>query len=296
VLEAEEIERIRTATFNYADEVGDYRPFALKESSRVRYDIFSDVWIADNGSRTSMPFGMHQVDSEVLMPVIGNLMNENRTERLRIYSDIQNQKTDYLNQWHRDTDDFFGRNRTEANALIQRMNEAYAEFVESYTNYQQQSAAIATMKRTGNLADAEVMEADNQAEIIAGFQLQTNQARAKQDEFTSFMERIREDIDESARQFGHVEYYEASLRDSQARDIARAAAGVRDLDARRRRLATVSPYLAQNGSVPPEPRVSEQLDEDFVINLSGRAEAQIHNLLDDSVMPIENATDEGRDA
>lgn len=278
VLEAEEIERIRTATFNYSDEVSDYRPFSLKESSRVRYDIFADAWIADNGVRTAMPFGMHQVDTEVLMPVIDNLMQENRKERLRVYADIQNQKTDYLNQWHRDTDDFFGRNRTEANSLIQRMNEAYAEFVESYINYQQQRRAFETMKLSGSMADAEVEEANNQAEVIAGFQVQTNQARAKQEEFTAFMERVREDIDRSAEEFGHVEYYEASLRDSQARDNARAAANLRELDARRLRLATVSAYLAQNGQVPPEPQVSGRLDEDFALDLSRQAENEIRSM------------------
>ncbi len=281
-LEAAEIERIREATFNYSDEASEWRPFSLKESSRVRYDIFADAWVADNGARTALPFGMHQVDAEVLMPVIANLMEEHRTERLRIYSDIANQKTDYLNQWHRDTDDFFGRNRAEANELIQRMNEAYAEFVEAHINYEQQSAAFKSMKATGNLEDAEVAEAKNQAEVIAGFQLQTNQARAKQEEFTQFMEGIRADIDQCAEQFGHVEYYEASLRDYQARENARAIAAVRELDARRRRLATVGAYLAQHGDIPPEPNVSEDLDRDFAINLSARAENEIRALMDES--------------
>ena len=278
VLEAEEIERIRTATFDYGDEASGYKPFALKQSSRVRFDVFSGTWIADNGARTAMPFGMHQIDTEVLMPVIQNLMQENRVERLRIYSDIQNQKTDYLNQWHRDTDDFFGRNRTEANALIQRMNEAYAEYVESYTNYQQQNATIQTMKASGNLEDAEVAEAQNQAEVIAGFQVRSSQARKKQAEFMEFMDRIREDIDQCAERFGHVEFYEASLRDYQARENARAVANVRELDPRRRWLASVSPYLAQEGNVPPEPNVSERLDEDFAINLGMQAEGQIQSI------------------
>ena len=266
-LEAEEIERIRTATFDYSDEVDDYKPFSLRESSRVRYDLVSDVWVADNGSRTRMPFGMHQVDAEVLMPVIQNLMQENQAERRRVYNEIQDQKTDYLNQWHRDTDDFFGRNRTEANELMQKMNETYAQYSESYTNYQQQAATLRTMKASGKLEDSEVAEADNQDEVIAGFQVQANECRGKQEEFTNFMDRIREDIDESARRFGHVEYFEASLRDSQARDVARAAADVQNLDPRRRNLVAVSPYLAQNGEIPPMPHVSDQLDEDFTLDL-----------------------------
>lgn len=280
-LEAEEIERIRTATFDYGDEVDGYQPFALRESSRVRYDLVSDVWVADNGSRTRMPFGMHQVDSEVLMPVIENLMQENAAERRSIYNEIQDQKTDYLNQWHRETDDFFGRNRAEANGLIQKMNETYAQYSESYTNYQQQAATLRTMKNSGKLEDAEVAEADNQDEIIAGFQVQANQCRSRQEEFTSFMDRIQEDINESAERFGHVEYYEASLRDSQARDIARAAADVQSLDPRRRDLVAVSPYLAHNGEVPPAPDVNDQLDEDFTLNLTEIAKSEVSALTDE---------------
>ncbi|MDO4537547.1 MAG: hypothetical protein Q4B54_05245 [Coriobacteriales bacterium] len=281
VLEADEIERIRTASFDFSDEAADWKPFSLKESSRVRYDMYSDTWVAEDNSRTVMPFGMHQVDAEVLMPVIANLMRENRKERLQIYNNIQDQKTDYLAQWHRDTDDFFGRNRTEANGLIQSMNEAYADYAENYTNYQQQSATFKAMKASGNLEDSEVAEADNQDEIIAGFVAQTNVARAKQEEFMQFMERIREDIDKSAERFGHITYYEASLRDSQARTAAQASYNVADLDQRRAQLVSVSPYLAQEGVLPPEPNTSEQLDQDFVINLSNAAESRIQSLHDE---------------
>ncbi|MDR2095338.1 MAG: hypothetical protein LBP76_07445, partial [Treponema sp.] len=117
-LEAEEIERIRLASFDYQDSVDDYTPFSLKSSSRVKYDLFSTAWIAEDQSRTSMPFGMHQIQEEVLAPVIQNLMAENRIERLKIYNNIKDQKIDYLNQWHRDTEDFYGRNRAEAADLI----------------------------------------------------------------------------------------------------------------------------------------------------------------------------------
>ena len=88
----------------------------------------------------------------------------------------------------------------------------------------------------------------------------------------------REDIDESAERFGHIEYYEASLRDSHAQEIARAIEGVRDLDRRRLQLASVNAYLAQEGAIPPAPQVSGQLDEDFSINLVGKAESEIASL------------------
>lgn len=64
-LEAEEIERMRSENiFDYRTAVNDYSPFSLKASSIVRYELYSNSWIAEDGSRTSMPFGMHQIDEE----------------------------------------------------------------------------------------------------------------------------------------------------------------------------------------------------------------------------------------
>jgi len=47
-LEAEELERIRDTNFNYQDCVESYKPFELKESSKVRYDIYNQNWVAED--------------------------------------------------------------------------------------------------------------------------------------------------------------------------------------------------------------------------------------------------------
>ena len=276
-LEAEEIERIRNSSFSY-DEMNTYVPFNLKEGSRVRFDLFGNVWVAENGSRTSMPFGMNQIDEEVLTPVINNLMQENRIERLKIYNNIRDQKTDYLNQWHRDVEDFYGRNRTEANGLIQQMNQTYAEYSEAYTNYQQQKETLETMKMSGNINDSEVLEAENYAEVLAGFEAVAKQCRDKQESFTEFMNRIHDDIDESSEKFGYIQYYEASLRDTENKKTAMALSDIHKLDPRHQRLATVSPYLAKYAELPPEPRTSDELMEDFNIDVYKQAEDSITDL------------------
>lgn len=276
-LEAEEIERIRNSSFSY-DEMNTYVPFNLKEGSRVRFDLFGNVWVAENGSRTSMPFGMNQIDEEVLTPVINNLMQENRIERLKIYNNIRDQKTDYLNQWHRDVEDFYGRNRTEANGLIQQMNQTYAEYSEAYTNYQQQKETLETMKTSGNINDSEVLEAENYAEVLAGFEAVAKQCRDKQESFTEFMNRIHDDIDESSEKFGYIQYYEASLRDTENKKTAMALSDIHKLDPRHQRLATVSPYLAKYAELPPEPRTSDELMDDFNIDVYKQAEESITEL------------------
>jgi hypothetical protein len=266
-LEAEEIERIRSASFDYQDSVDDYTPFSLKSSSRVKYDLFSTAWIAEDQSRTSMPFGMHQIQEEVLAPVIQNLMAENRVERLKIYNSIKDQKIDYLNQWHRDTEDFYGRNRAEAADLINRMRESYADYIRSFQTYKALQETQAAMNKTRSLSSAEVHEQDKDAEIIAGFEVQAAQFNRKQEEFSDYMDRLKEDIDQKAAEFGYTPYYEATLRDKEYRDIAQSREHLQDLDLRRKKLIAISPYIAKFAKLPPMPRVEQQMYDDFAIDL-----------------------------
>jgi hypothetical protein len=266
-LEAEEIERIRSASFDYQDSVDDYTPFNLKSSSRVKYDLFSTAWIAEDQSRTSMPFGMHQIQEEVLAPVIQALMAENRVERLKIYNGIKDQKIDYLNQWHRDTDDFYGRNRSESADLINRMRESYADYIRALNTYKGLRETQNTMKKTRSLDDAEVQEQNKDAEIIAGFETQAAVFSKKQEEFSQYMDRLKENIDEKAAQFNYIPYYEATLRDSEPREFAKSAAELQDLDPRRKKLLSVSPYVAKNAALPPEPTVEQRMYDDFAIDL-----------------------------
>jgi hypothetical protein len=266
-LEAEEIERIRRASFDYQDSVDSYEPFNLKSSSRVKYDLFSTSWVAEDGSRTSLPFGMHQIQEEVLAPVIQNLMAENRIERLKIYNGIKDQKIDYLNQWHRDTEDFYGRNRAEAADLINRMRESYADYVRSLNTYKALQETQNTMSKTRSLADTEVQQQNKDAEVIAGFETQAAGFNQKQVEFSDYMDRLKENIDEKAAQFGFIPYYEATLRDNEPRDFAKSTEGLQELDVRRKKLLAVSPYVAKFAELPPEPHVEQQAYDDFAIDL-----------------------------
>jgi len=285
-LEAEEIERIRSASFDYQDSVDGYVPFSLKSSSRVKYDLFSTAWIAEDQSRTSIPFGMHQIHEEVLAPVIQNLMSENRVERLKIYNNIKDQKIDYLNQWHRDTEDFYGRNRAEAADLINRMREAYADYVRCLNTYKALQETQTAMLKTRSLDSAEVQQQNKDAELIAGFELQARQFQQKQEEFSEFVDRLKENIEEKAAQFGYIPYYEATLRDREYRDMAQSANQLYELEPRRKKLLAVSPYVAKFAKLPPPPNVEQKMYDDFAIDLLKEASAaeniQENSSLDDS--------------
>ncbi len=260
-LEAEEIERARAESFfDYHTAVNDYVPFSLKASSVVKYELFSDSWIAEDGSRTSMPFGMHQIDEEIFMPVIAALMEENRIERLKIYNNIDDQKRMYVERWKSEIGNYFRDNRKTADDLITHMRETYADYMNAYNMYQSLVKTGESMKQgkdmAESIANSEVAENDAQAEMIAGFEAQANQCNQQQEEFAEFMDRVNESIDESTKQFEFIEYYEGSLRDSMAHETAVAFSDINMLDNRRRNLVGISPFVADNAVLLPEPVIN----------------------------------------
>lgn len=273
-LEAEEIERARAENiFDYHTAVNDYSPFSLKAGSVVKYELFSNSWIAEDGSRTSMPFGMHQIDEEIFMPVISALMEENKIERMKIYNNIDDQKRMYVDRWKTEIGNYFRDNRKTADELITHMRETYADYMNAYNMYQSLLSTSNAMKQSGSTDDSEVKENEAQAEMIAGFEAQASQCNQQQEEFAEFMDRINDSIDESTHQFEYIEYYEGSLRDNMAHETAVAFSDLHSLDSRRRSLVGVSPYVASNAVLLPEPVVApdvyESIQTDLVQKVNG---------------------------
>jgi len=278
LLEAEEIERIRATNFNYQEIGESYTPFMLSPSSRMRFDLISRNWVAEDGSRSSYPFGMHQIHEEIMMPIIYNLMQETRIERLKIYNHIKDQKLDYLNQWHRDTEDFYARNRAESNDLVNRMREAFAEYSSALNTLKALQETEKQMGASGSLDSTKVQAKSNTAETLATFELQGNQFMQQQEEFMDYMDRLKEDIDAQAEKFGYIECFEASLRDDEARKLARAIQELQDVDPRRKKLAGAGAHFATLTEIPLEPQVESKTYEDFSINLIKMADDALRNL------------------
>ena len=277
-LEAEEIERIRGVKFDYKTEVNDYEPFSLKKSSVVKYDLFSGNWVAEDDSRTNMPFGMHQVDEEVLMPVIASLMEENRLERARIYNNIEDQKRIYLDRWSSEIGNYFRDNRSTADELINRMRETYTDYTSSYSMYKSLQDTADMMKSSRSLEDTEVQEQDAEAELIAGFEMQAQACNEQMEQFTDYMDRIMDDINQMTEDFAHIEFYEGSLRDSVSHDTAVAMANIYELEPRQRALLNISPYIASYAQLPPEPNTSDDLMQDVYIDLEQQAQEELNEI------------------
>jgi hypothetical protein len=283
VLEASEIERIRNENFNYGDSVQDYVPFQLKESSRVKYNLLSDTWVAEDGSSTNFPFGIHQIHEEIVAPMVQNLMNETRIERMKIYNHIKDQKINYLNKWHQDTEDFYGRNRSESADLINLMRASLRDYVAAYNTMASLKKTEDSMQQSGGSLESTVVIAnDSSAEVFAAFELQSKEFQNVQLDFENYMERLKEDIDTKAEKFEHIDYYDALLRDGNSKDIAVATSEIHELDERRKPLITVNPLFAKVSEMPPVPNVENLTYEHISLNLPVIAKNALNELNEES--------------
>lgn len=290
MLEYEEIERIRNEKFDYNEDVQNYEPFRLRQSSRMRYNLVTGLWTSEDGNTTAMPFGVHQIYEEIVAPVVQNLMNENRIERLKIYNHIKDQKIDYLNKWHQDTDAFYRANRAESADIINLMQESLREYVAAYnTLISLQRTEDSMVQSNGELDSTVVDLVDNTAETLAAFEMQSQEFQKAQSSFEEYMERLKDDIDSKAERFGHIEYYDAKLRDGYSNEVAVATGEIHNLDERRKSLASVNPLFAKNSELPPKPSVENITFEHISLNLPAIAKNALEELEKMAVASHENS-------
>ena len=293
-LEHEEIEKIRNTNFNYSDTVENYKPFQLKESSRVKYDAQTGNWVAEDGTITTMPFGISQIQEEIVAPIVQNLLAETRMERMRIYNDIRNQKINYLNKWHQDTEDFYGRNRTSSDDLLNIMRSNMTKFLAAQATIES-VADIKKSMRSQMLAGkkSEGIEGPSKSQddtTLAAFEVQSQQFKKAQEDFDEYMDRLKDDIDDRARNFEYIEYYDASLRDRLAKDLVSAGDNQDQLEVRRRPLASINPLYAQASVLPPSPSVSESVREQLSMNVARYASTTLDELNEGKSVLISNET------
>ena len=292
LLEHEEIEKIRNTNFNYSDTVDNYKPFQLKASSRVKYDAQTGNWVAEDGTVTTMPFGISQIQEEIVAPIVQNLLAETRMERMRVYNDIKNQKINYLNQWHQDTEDFYGRNRTSSDDLLNIMRSNMTKFLASQATIESIAEIKGSMRKQmeggETVEQIENKKEDADANTLAAFEVQSQQFRKAQDDFDEYMDRLKGDIDERARNFEFIEYYDASLRDSMAKNLVSASDNQDQLDARRRPLASINPLYAQVSVLPPSPSVDDSVAEQLSLNVARYAATTLQELNEKQTEENEN--------
>lgn len=289
LLEAEEIQRIRDEKFDYADSVQGYQPFTLRQSSRVRYNLITDTWTAEDGSTTTMPFGVHQIYEEIVAPMVEKLMQENRIERLKIYNHIKDQKISYLNKWHQDTDAFYRSNRAQSADLINLMQESLREYVSAFNTLASLQKTQDSMSKSQSLEAGVVEAEENSMETLMAFETQAKQFEQVQTDFEDYMDRLKEDIDQRSEEFGHIEYYDARLQDGHSNELAQATSEIKDMDERRKSLSIVNPLLAKKTDLPPTPQVENLVYEHLSLNLPLIAKNALEELAHKAVENEQNA-------
>lgn len=282
-LEAEELARIRDTNFNYQDCVENYKPFELKESSKVKYDIYNQNWVAEDNTRTIMPFGINQIEEEILMPLINNLMQETRVERLKIYNNIKDQKLSYLNKWHQDVEAAFRDNRKSGQDLITQITNAYAEYSTAHNTYLSYKQTQDAMKQTGR-TDVETKPIDSSDAAIKEIEEKVEGCREVGESFQLYMRTLQNDINASSDKFGFVEYFEGSLRDGESKKVADSIIpeNLQNLEPRRQKIIPVNSYFATYAELPPIPSVEPKLMEDFSMDLQQIAAEQISKIDEES--------------
>ena len=151
-LEGEEIERLKEATFDFKD-ANDYEYFNLRDSSRVRFHLFNNDFVTEDDFPERNVFSIHQVNDEIIMPVIRNLLRENRVKRLDIYNDTQKEKRDYVERWNKEVRDFYGRNRTELQRLTTEAEKEMKQFRTDIGVMTQLVSALDKMGTNGGMVE-----------------------------------------------------------------------------------------------------------------------------------------------
>lgn len=272
-LEGEEIERLKEATFDFKD-TNDYEYFNLRDSSRVRFDLFNNVFVTEDDAPEKNVFSIHQVNDEIIMPVIRNLLRENRVKRLDIYHDTLKEKRDYVQRWNEEVQDFYGRNRTELLRLTTECEKEMTQFRTDIGVMTQLVSALSKMGTNGGMV--ENGNSIKQEELVAYNQF-INEMTKTQETLDEYMDRLRDDIDQTTDRFNYIEYYDSSLVDADAQHVAKSMEfeNLQTLEDRRKDLIKISPYVATYASLPPKLSTEESLYEAVAEDLPNYAREKI---------------------
>lgn len=271
-LEAENLQTIREMSFDFNDMKESYRPFKLKESSLLKFDLYSNSWIDETGAHFSVPFSISQIQQEIFMPIVSSLMDENSEERLAIYERINSQKLDYLNKWHTETQDFYGRNRDTSDQLKSEILKSLSEYNTAYASWRSMKDTIDRMdgQQAIDMRDGEVRQVEGlKSQVLTEASLLNQNFEKIREEFDEYMERLQDDIDEKAGDFGHVKFFEAFLYAEEAKKMVDSIDALSSMDDEHKDIARISPYLAKYGTIPPKPSVDSEIYNILTQKLDG---------------------------
>lgn len=148
----------------------DHPPVRYPDETRCSYEPAEGRWTCRSCTRTvDHPIPVHKSLDEVFLPVYNRLMDENKNERLSVYSNIRDQELEYLNQCRSEIEEVARSGReaieeletrvVQAQARIKGEEQALASFVEILEAYQEsQRQAVRQIRRNTEEVREKVQE------------------------------------------------------------------------------------------------------------------------------------------
>ena len=180
-----------------------------------------------------------------------------------------------------ETQDFYGRNRTSGDDLINIMRSNLTKFLAAQSTFERLDRMKARMLQQMMDGDAQELEenaGDKLESNLQQFAEQSESFKQTQEEFKEYMKALQSDINERAKVYGFIEFFDASLRDKMAKEIVDANDNVALLDDRRRPLAGINPFYAFASNIPPAPAVEDCVEEYMTLDIAQVATDSLHEI------------------
>lgn len=119
---------------NFFQMKNNFEDFSFDDNSRMNL-LSSEQWECPLcGLKTTKPIIVDKILDEVIHPVVRLLMLENKNERLRIYSDIENKKGDLKISNENNIEQIFQRNRSEIEQIQTDIRKVQSEVNQEHTS------------------------------------------------------------------------------------------------------------------------------------------------------------------
>jgi len=160
------------------------KPLQLSRNTRCHYIPEKSAWKCPTcESETLIPIPIHKSLDEILLPAYDQLMNENKTERLKTHSDTQSKEMSYTNNMDTEVEKAYYEHVSHLHALTENLERLKAEIMG-------ENEAIKSIREVAAMHEAEeskVLAKIEEYSQKTNLQIQENVNRAMKsvDDFTN---------------------------------------------------------------------------------------------------------------
>lgn len=237
----------------------DHEPIRYPPETRCRYEPGDAVWRCGSCDRkVDRPLPIHKALDEVFLPVYNGLMEEHKTERLRIYSGIRDQELDYVNQCRSEAEEVSRSGRE----LIEEMQTEIARVQAEIAGERQALSAFAEILDEYRSAQSDALRdiRESTRRIEQAVEEENERVRERMEEISR---RSRERLTLMNRRLARAKKLEDQQRDEVLRQSLRRIDAVAD---------AAEATAAHTGRIAEESaRQTERLEE-----IKGNQKRQMH--------------------